>query len=114
MIFSNLAADVFDELLKKPNSPAAFLHKLPRENRIISGKIGMMKPCANIYEYLIQKLIMLDIRFADPVFLAKECIFIDDQWENVLAARKCGITAIWFNDKDYKNLACQLKLLDAI
>lgn len=113
MILSNLAADVFTELLKKPNSHTLFQHIAP-EHRIISGNIGMMKPYANIYEYLIQKLIMLDIRFADPVFLAQECIFIDDQWENVLAARKLGITSIWFNDKDYKNLACQLKLLDAI
>lgn len=113
MILSNLAADVFEELVKKPNSNTLFCHITP-ENRIISGNIGMMKPYANIYEYLIQKLIILDIRFADPIFLAQECIFIDDQWENVLAARKLGITSIWFNDGNYKNLTYQLKVLDAI
>lgn len=113
MILSNLAGDVFDELSKRPESNDIFQH-ITHENIIISGKIGMMKPYANIYEYLIQKLIMLDVRFADPLFLAQECIFIDDQWENVLAARKLGITSIWFNDGDYKNLACQLKALDAI
>lgn len=113
MILSNLAGDVFDELYKQPTCNILF-QNFACENIIISGKIGMMKPYANIYEYLIQHLIKFDPRFTDPVFLAQECIFIDDQWENVLAARKCGITAIWFNDGNYKNLCCQLKLLDAL
>lgn len=113
MVLSNFAADAFDALYEKKESQKIFKHIAP-ENLIVSGHIGLMKPHADIYEYLKAKLIAMDARFADPVFLTQECIFIDDQIENIIAARKCGITALWLSDGDYKKLRHELTVLDVL
>lgn len=109
MVLSNFAADAFEALYNKKESNAIFKH-IPKENFIVSGYVGMLKPHANIYEYLKTKLIEKDNHFADPVYLAQECIFIDDQVENVIAARKCGITAYLF-DGDVPKLTAELTTL---
>ena len=113
MVLSNFAADAFDALYAKKESQKIFKH-IAQENLIVSGHIGLMKPHADIYEYLKAKLIAMDERFADPVFLKQECIFIDDQIENIIAARKCGITALWLSDGDYKKLRHELTVLDVL
>ncbi len=48
----------------------------------------MMKPEKQIYDYLLQKYNLT----------AKECIFLDDLEENVLAASKIGINGVCFKD----------------
>lgn len=113
MVLSNFAADSFDALYAKKESQKIFKH-ITQENLIVSGHIGMMKPHANIYEYLKTKLVAMDARFADPFFLTQECIFIDDQIENVIAARKCGITSLWLSDGNYKKLREELAILDVL
>lgn len=51
---------------------------------IISGEIGMIKPCYEIYQYVLQKVGVLP----------QDCILIDDQITNVDSARTCGFSAI--------------------
>jgi FMN phosphatase YigB (HAD superfamily) len=108
MVLSNFATDAFEAIYAKEESQAIFKH-IPQENIIVSGYVGMLKPHANIYEYLKTKLIEKDSRFANPAYLAKECIFIDDQIENIIAARKAGIAAYHF-DGDHQKLSAALIL----
>jgi FMN phosphatase YigB (HAD superfamily) len=107
MVLSNFGSDAFDAIYNNENSEPIFKH-VPPENIIVSGHVGMLKPHANIYEHLKNKLIAQDERFADAQFLEKECIFIDDQIENVIAARMAGITTYHF-DGDSKELRKKLK-----
>lgn len=113
MILSNLAADTFDALYKKTESRIIFDHVKP-ENLIISGKVGMLKPDPALYELVRKRLIALDSRFTDPYFLSQNCVFIDDQFENIVGARKAGIPSLWLTDGDYTKLREELKVLDVI
>lgn len=101
MILSNFAMDAFTEMHNKPESQALFKH-INKDHLIVSGDVGMLKPHQDIYEYLKEKLIAHDSRFADQSFLARECIFIDDQIENIIAARKQGITSYHFDGNHQK------------
>jgi FMN phosphatase YigB (HAD superfamily) len=56
---------------------------------VISGKVGMAKPENEIYQYL------LETYHLDP----DETILIDDQHENIVAARKNGIYGIHYTKK---------------
>lgn len=53
---------------------------------VISGDLGVMKPDQDIFEKLIKKF---NLNPAD-------CLFIDDQEENVKAAQAAGMTAVQF------------------
>lgn len=53
---------------------------------IFSYEIQKIKPDAAIYKALVEKYSL------NP----QECVFLDDTLENVTAAEKCGIHAIWF------------------
>lgn len=65
-----------------------------KENIFISGNINLMKPNSNSYGHLLKTAKL------DP----KDCIFIDDQEENIIAAKKIGINSIWFKNGNYKEL----------
>ncbi|MCA9769853.1 HAD-IA family hydrolase [Candidatus Dependentiae bacterium] len=54
------------------------------DGKVISGKVGYNKPHHNIYLNLLEKYDL------EPA----ECIFIDDQPENITAARELGIHGI--------------------
>lgn len=54
---------------------------------VISGEVGMVKPNADIYRYL------LDTYKLDPA----ECIFIDDRDDNIEAGEKLGIKGYLFD-----------------
>lgn len=114
MMLSNFGADAFDALYAQKKAQKKIFQHIAEENIIVSGHIGMMKPCQDIYEYLKMKLFLMDARFADPIYLAQECIFIDDQIENVIAARKRGLTALWLSDGDYKKLRHELEILGVL
>ncbi|MCR5591234.1 MAG: HAD family phosphatase [Lachnospiraceae bacterium] len=60
------------------------------DGAVLSYKIRMIKPDEEIYRYL------LDTYGIDP----KEAVFIDDTAENIEGAKKLGITAIRFTDKE--------------
>ncbi|MBY0109617.1 MAG: HAD-IA family hydrolase [Candidatus Babeliaceae bacterium] len=68
---------------------------------VISGLIKRMKPQQNIFEFCFEK-------YKIPL---ENWIFIDDQLENVDAARRYGITAIHVKNHDFRKLRKELKLL---
>ena len=55
---------------------------------ITSGEISTIKPNAGAYRYILAK------HHLNP----SECLFVDDQLENVLAARECGIKSLHLTD----------------
>jgi len=54
---------------------------------VISGEIGMVKPNAEIYEYLLGKYSLK----------AEECLFVDDRADNIEAGEKLGIKGYLFD-----------------
>lgn len=71
---------------------------------IISGLVKLMKPQVNIFDYCLEKTKI-------PV---ENWIFIDDQQENVDAARRYGITAIQVKNHNFKQLRKELKALGVL
>ena len=67
---------------------------------VVSGKIKMLKPFKNIYNYTINKYKL------SP----SECVFIDDKVSNVQGAINCGIKGIHFQSS--KQLIRELKKLN--
>ena len=53
---------------------------------MVSGFVKMVKPNADIYEYLL----------SEYVWAAGECVFVDDREENVETARALGMKGIVF------------------
>jgi len=72
-----------------------------KENMVISGEIGLMKPDAHIYEYILEKYNL------DP----QTCIFLDDQSTNIKMAESFGINCILCKKLKYQEI---LKMLDSI
>jgi HAD superfamily hydrolase (TIGR01549 family) len=78
-ILSNWDAHSFDLLQQKhPEFTALF------DGAIISGKVGLLKPDPAIYRHLLSEY-NIDI---------EQCMYIDDQEENIRAATQVGITSI--------------------
>lgn len=67
--------------------------------KILSNRVGMRKPNKNIYAYMLKKIRLK----------AKECVFIDNQIENIVTARRMGFNSIHF--KNYSQLRRELKKL---
>lgn len=55
---------------------------------VISGKVGLRKPDAAIYQHTLELLGL-------P---AERCVFVDDAEANVLGARAVGMHAVWHTD----------------
>ncbi len=66
---------------------------------VISSEVGMVKPDKEIYLHTLEKI------SSKP----EECVFIDDNKENVLASEKLGITGYVYTDS--KSFAEYLKTL---
>jgi FMN phosphatase YigB (HAD superfamily) len=114
MILSNFGSDSFEELSNKPESRLIFDHIRDEQHLMISGRLGLLKPDPAIYQEVKRRLIALDERFKDPTFLATNCVFIDDQIENIIGARQAGITALWLADGNYERIREELQLLGAL
>ncbi|MDO4499666.1 MAG: HAD family phosphatase [Erysipelotrichaceae bacterium] len=56
------------------------------DGRVVSGKIEMIKPHDDIYLYLLDKFNLK----------AEECLFFDDNYDNIEAAKRLGINAYRF------------------
>ncbi|HEV2601941.1 MAG TPA: HAD-IA family hydrolase [Candidatus Babeliales bacterium] len=84
-------ADIFDTYFKK-------------NHIIVSGAIGLIKPEKEAFKYVLNTYKL------DPA----DCIFINDLYENVLAAQAAGITALTICKGNYKSLRAILKKLDAL
>ncbi len=69
---------------------------------VVSGDIGMIKPDADIYEFLL----------ASHSLTAAETVFIDDKGENVEAARALGFQGIRFTEpRSLRTALAELGLL---
>lgn len=100
LLLSNYADDAFQELYKKEEFNVIFKHIAPQDC-IISGICKVMKPYKSIFDYLENFLTEHNLEI-------EECIFIDDQIENIEAARAYGLESIHFTG-NYKKLKKQLK-----
>lgn len=91
-ILSNMPAEFTDYLEKKFSFWSDF------EGVVFSGRINMIKPELEIYNFLIDKYSI------DP----QESVFIDDKEENLHPANQLGIKTIKFNN----TLQCRNELLN--
>ncbi|MFA6065817.1 MAG: HAD-IA family hydrolase [Candidatus Babeliaceae bacterium] len=89
------------EIFTRSEKMQELLSYFKPENIVISGRINKIKPHKDIYQYLLSTY----------KIKPQECIFIDDQEENILGAQSCGITAIQLQDKNYKKLREELEEL---
>lgn len=97
-ILSNWDNESFNTLCN--NSKNKELFKLfKKEHILISGQLGDYKPHQSIFQTLIKRF-NLDV---------KDCVFIDDQEENIAAAKSIGIQAFHLPHKCYKELRIELK-----
>lgn len=90
MLLSNYAADAFEELYNRTEAQKIFKYFAP-EKMIVSGLIGTMKPYGSIYEYLKKEYHL------DPA----ECVVIDDQEENIEAAKKAGFETVFIKNGNF-------------
>lgn len=97
-IASNWDPDSFEYMYQEKALRHIFCH-FKRENIFLSGFEQEIKPDPNFFRSLLHKANLKP----------EECIFIDDQEENVRAARKLGFTAIHFKEKNIRGLLRQLK-----
>ena len=95
--------DVSFNLLKQRHS-SIFNKYFESKHVVISGAIGLIKPRKEAFEYVI-KTYDLD---------SKDCIFIDDQYDNILAAQAVGITALLLCKNNYKALRQILIKINAL
>lgn len=63
---------------------------------IVSGEVGMMKPEQALFQYTL-------------ALIGPNCIFIDDQRENVIAARNAGITTIQCTNPNFKKVRAEFE-----
>lgn len=61
---------------------------------VISAETGMKKPDHEIFRYLMEQYGLK----------AEECLFLDDNKNNVWAARECGMQAAWYREPGEKKL----------
>lgn len=85
-LLSNYPRDVFT--LHAECGCFPFLDKV--DGKVVSGFVRMVKPNADIYEYLLKEYKLKE----------SECVFIDDREENVDAAEDLGIKGIVFQNYD--------------
>lgn len=87
---SNMPAERFEDLERHFDFWSMF------QGIVISGAIKMMKPNAEIFEYLLSKYDLA----------AEDCVFLDDTEKNVIGAKAVGMEAIHFTDA----ADCRVKL----
>lgn len=92
-LLSNYPKDIFTLHAKCGCFP--FLDMV--DGRVVSAFVRMVKPDAEIYEYLMKEYSLA----------ACECVFIDDREENVEAAQALGMKGIVF--RDYGQTAAELE-----
>ncbi|MGC2310210.1 MAG: HAD-IA family hydrolase [Candidatus Babeliaceae bacterium] len=100
-ILSNWDRESFDVLYEKYPK---FFARFDPEHIIISGEIGLVKPHPAIFEYMLTTY-NLD---------SAQCLFIDDQLENIEAAERCDINAMQYDYKHHKEFEKELKLQEIL
>ena len=95
----------YDELVRASFALGHALKQVIDTNDMIaSALIRYNKPHPQAYLYII------NLHGFDP----SECVFIDDQLENVVAARKLGMIGLHVKDKNYKEIRRQLEALGVL
>lgn len=102
-ILSNLDGESFAYLYNKNTSRSVFKYFKP-QNLYISGYLKDIKPQPSLFKYMIKRAQL------NPA----DCIFIDDQLENVKTAESCGMTGIHVKNGDYQAVKVKLKKLGAL
>ena len=102
LVLSNWDTVSFDLLQKR--YPEIFDAYFKKHHIIVSGAIGLIKPEKEAFKYVLNTYKL------DP----KDCIFINDQYDNVLASQAAGITSLTVCKGNYKPLRAILKKLDAL
>lgn len=102
-ILSNWQKESFEKIYALPRNQGLFSF-FSHENIISSGSCGLVKPHRSIFEYLLNK----------NNLNAQECLFIDDQEENIRQARACGMQAILLERGNYKKLEHELRNLQIL
>jgi FMN phosphatase YigB (HAD superfamily) len=97
-ILSNFEKEAFERAYKNPENQQLFDY-IPRENIMVSGDCGMIKPYKCMYEHFLRTYNL------DP----QECLLIDDRPENVKGAQSIGIYGITLDDQNYHKLERTLK-----
>jgi beta-phosphoglucomutase-like phosphatase (HAD superfamily) len=105
MIGSNWDPASFELIYTGSACSSLFKHIRP-ENIVISGAIHCNKPHPAFFEHILKNY---NIR-------PEDCVFIDDQEENLQAARKLGITGLHIkhDKKGYKTLKRELQRLGVL
>ncbi|MBA3751904.1 HAD family hydrolase [Candidatus Dependentiae bacterium] len=73
-------------------------------NIVISGDVGSLKPQAALFEYFLHKYSL------NP----KQCILIDDQKTNIIAAERHGITGLFVEKGNYASVRKHLQELKVV
>ncbi len=102
-IISNLDAESFSLMYKKQANKTVFNYFKP-QNIYISAFLRDVKPRPSFFKHLLRRADL------NP----NECIFIDDQIENVKSAELCGLTALHLKDGNYKTIRDALKKYGAL
>ncbi len=98
-ILSNWDRDSFELLFSAKNTQKLFRY-FKRENIVISAEAGTIKPFRDIYRFFLNRYRLK----------GDECVFFDDQEENVIGAQEAGIQlSFLLHNDDYKLLEKQLQ-----
>lgn len=103
MVLSNWDSASFDLIYNSWTGQTTFGDFNPKDI-VISSRIGYAKPDVQCFRHML-KLYNLD---------AQDCVFIDNQKENLKAAQAAGITSIELKNGDYHALAACFRQLNLL
>jgi len=98
-VLSNYSKQASDKILKKHQKFFSLF-----DDVLISANIGMIKPDKEIFDYFLHK----------HNVLPQDCIFIDDQEQNVQAAQNVGITSLQYSDTEHDKIIYSLQKLGVL
>lgn len=102
-ILSNWDAESFKIIRSLPHFKKLF-NLFEEQNIVISADLGAIKPHRQAYQKFLARCGLK----------AKDCIFIDDQLENIIMAKKEGFTCIHMPDKNFAQVERRLKKLGVL
>lgn len=100
-ILSNWDAESFKFLYEKQSNKKRIFNYFKPENIFISGLIGDIKPHPSIFKYVLEC----------SGYKPEDCVFIDDQIDNIIAARALGFQTVHLKNGDYRQARRDLKKL---
>ncbi|MBA3954357.1 HAD-IA family hydrolase [Candidatus Dependentiae bacterium] len=103
MVLSNWDSASFDLIYNSWTGQTTFADFNP-EDIVISSRIGYAKPDIQCFKHML-KLYNLN---------SQDCVFVDNQKENLKAAQAAGITSIELKNGDYHTLADAFRSLNLL